>query len=77
MRFKLYANKDVGGPFNFEGASYSMDIPDVIGDLPNMTVSDFEMDPRARKAYVEKYLGFDDGKSSSRVLQAVESLLKS
>jgi len=40
-----------------------------------LTLSDFEMDPDARKRYVKKFLGFDDGKSSSRVFEAVQDLL--
>jgi len=35
------------------------------------------MDADARKAYVQKFLGFDDGKSSSRVLEAVDDLMRS
>jgi len=74
-KFEMLFNKNEGGPFQFEGVSTTMDIPDVISNLPKMTLSDFEMDPDARKRYVKKFLGFDDGKSSSRVFEAVQDLL--
>jgi len=75
VRYEILVNRKAGGPFQFKGVSTTMDIPNVIRDLPNLTLSDFEMDPDARKRYVKKFLGFDDGKSSSRVFEAVQDLL--
>jgi len=41
--------------------------------LDGRTLADFRPDPAARRAYVERYLGFDDTRSSGRVLDVIES----
>ncbi len=39
-------------------------------------ISDYPLEPAARAQYVEKFIGFDDGKSADRVLDAVQSLVE-
>ena len=63
-----------GTSFNFRGAVYAIGLPEVVGGFPGKRIADFPLDPVARAQYVEKFVGFDDGKSSDRVLDAVQSL---
>jgi len=72
---KLWRNTQDNGLFQFRGVSSTMSIPEVIKTLPHKSLADFEMDPQARSAYVEKFLGYDDGQSSKRVLDAIQSLV--
>src|SRR2546422_6978281 len=36
----------------------------------------YPLEPAARAQYVERFVGFDDGKSSDRVLDAAQSLIE-
>jgi hypothetical protein len=40
--------------------------------LEGRKLADFAVNPDTRRAYVEKYLGFDDTRSSQRVLDVIE-----
>lgn len=57
--------------FDFPGVSVVLEVPEVIKKLPYESLAEFQMDAQARAAYVEKFLGCDDGESSRRVLDAV------
>ncbi len=54
--------------FDFPGVSFVLEESEAIAQLPRKALGDFKMDPRARAAYVERFLGYDDGLSSRRVL---------
>lgn len=60
--------------FNFPGVSVVLGVSEVITGLPRKALGDFEMDAQARAAYVEKFLGYDDGQSSKRVLDEIRRL---
>lgn len=60
--------------FEFPGVSVVLEAPDVIASLPGRALEEFEMDARARAAYVEKFLGYDDGQNSRRVLDEIRRL---
>ncbi len=50
-------------------------VPDLVDVYRRLArLSDYPLDPVARAQYVEKFIGFDDGKSAERVLDAVQSL---
>jgi hypothetical protein len=65
-----------GSSFNTRGAVYLLGLEDLVSGFPGKRLSDFPLDPVARAQYVDKFIGFDDGKSSDRVLDAVQSLVE-
>lgn len=71
--YRLFHDLGEGGMFNFPGVSSVMGISDVIKSLPRMALSDFRCDAEARRDYVRKFLGYDDGQSSGRVLALLRS----
>lgn len=71
-----FLNTEEGGGFNFPGVVYPVGLPEFVRDFPRRRISDFPLEPAARVQYVEKFVGFDDGKSSDRVLDAVQSLVE-
>jgi hypothetical protein len=62
-----------GSLFNFPGIVWSADAADATRLLSTARLADFCIDPVARGRYVEKFLGFDDNRSSERVLDLVEA----
>jgi len=60
--------------FDFPGVAAVLEMAEAITDLPRKSLQDFTMDAQARAAYVEKFLGYDDGHSSKRVLDAIRRL---
>lgn len=58
---------------NFPGVVWSADMAEATRMLASASLADFRVDPEARRRYVEKFLGFDDSRSSERVLDLVES----
>ena len=57
---------------NFPGLVWSTAHRDAPALLEGRTLADFRPAPRARRDYVERYLGFDDLCSSRRVLAVIE-----
>jgi hypothetical protein len=60
-----------GESYNVPGASYFMPLPEAFDALPRARFKDFPMDPTSRAHFVRKFLGFDDTRSSERVLDLV------
>lgn len=58
---------------NFAGIVWSADADEATRLLSQGSLADFRIDPAARRRYVEKFLGFDDNRSSERVLDLVEA----
>ena len=58
---------------NFPGIVWSADAAEATRLLQRGSLADFRIDPAARRRYVEKFLGFDDNRSSERVLDLVEA----
>jgi hypothetical protein len=71
---KLWRLRQPGSAFNFAGVSAMWDIPTVMKRLPKTPLSEFRIDEERRRTYIEKYLGWADGKASERVLDAVQAL---
>jgi hypothetical protein len=69
---KIYGTHE-GSLQNFPGVVWSTPHDEVAARLDGRTLADFRVDPEARRAYVERFLGFDDLKSSQRVLRSVEA----
>ena len=57
---------------NFPGIVWSLPAEAVAAKLDASRLEDFRIDPAARSRYVEKFLGFDDTRSSERVLDEIE-----
>ena len=71
-----FLNLDEGGSFNFPGVVYALGLDDVLGRFPSTRLSDYPLELPARARYVEKFIGFDDGKCSDRVLDAIQALVE-
>ena len=69
----IFNGDHLGSIHNYDGVTQRMEIPDVIDNLGSMHLSGFTMDQQRRVSYIKKYLGFDDGKSSFRLLDSLES----
>jgi hypothetical protein len=57
---------------NWKGLVWSSGLAEASSLLSSAKLGDFAVDPEARRRYVERYLGFDDTRSSERVLNAIE-----
>ena len=57
---------------NFPGVVWTMQAEETAARLDAARLQDFAIDPTARREYVEKFLGFDDVRSSDRVLDEIE-----
>jgi len=60
--------------FDFPGVSTVLEVGEAISGLPRAALQDFAMDHQARAAYVERFLGYDDGRSSERLLDEIRRL---
>jgi hypothetical protein len=58
---------------NFPGIVWSADVTEATRLLAGGSLADFRIDPEVRRRYVEKFLGFEDNRSSERVLDLVEA----
>jgi hypothetical protein len=70
----LAYNGGLGGIFNWPGTAYCVPLREAFGGLRRWGLADFPLDTAARKRYVERFLGFDDGRSSGRLLDVAERL---
>jgi hypothetical protein len=69
-------NGDPGGLYNWPGVAYWKPLATAFDRLRRWTLADFEFDSSARRSYVERLLGFDDGRSSGRLLDVVARLVE-
>jgi hypothetical protein len=60
-----------GHAYHFPGVASFSTIPEAIAELPRRSLADFPLVPEARERYVRRFLGFGDGQSAARVLDAV------
>lgn len=60
---------------NFPGVVTLAEPREALALLDRSTLADFGIEAEARRRYVEKFLGFDDTRSSERVLDAMERTL--
>jgi hypothetical protein len=57
---------------NFAGVVWGTGHEEAPGRLRGRTLADFKIDPGARRRYLERFVGGDDGRSSHRVLDVIE-----
>jgi len=69
--FGFIHNGDLDGIYNTPGVSYWRPLTAAFDGLDRWQLSDFPLDANARRSYVERFLGFDDGRSSARLLDDV------
>jgi hypothetical protein len=72
--FGFVHNAGAGGLYNAPGVAYWRPLVSAFEDLSGWRLADFPLDAGARRRYVERFLGFDDGRASSRLLDALASL---
>lgn len=64
-------NGDRGGVYNWPGVAYWKPLVTAFDGLPRWSIADFEFKGGARRSYVERFLGLDDGRSSARLIDLV------
>jgi len=67
-------NLKPGWIYNWPGVAYGVPLREAYDGLGRWSLADFPLDRRARSDYVERFLGFDDGRSSGRLLDLAEGL---
>lgn len=70
-------NGNPGGIYNWPGVAYWRPLMTAFDGLRQWTLADFKFDSVARRSYVERFLGFDDGRSSARLLDLAARLVES
>ena len=73
LRMNNYFQRMPEGPFDFDGVVTAADIPEAITDFPDRDLASFALDPGRAKLYVSKFIGPNDGRSSSRLLDELEA----
>lgn len=58
---------------NFPGLVWSLDAAEATRRLATASLADFPVDEGVRRRYIETFLGFDDMRSSGRVLDLIEA----
>ena len=66
-------SKQVGTLFNFPGVISSVDCDRIVQHLRGSNLKDFAMEPSQRSKYVTTFMGYDDMRSSDRILDSIES----
>jgi len=69
-----FLSAEPGSSFNFPGVTYPLSVEEMVVDFPRRRLADFPLEPAARAHYLEKFVGFDDGKASDRLLDLASSL---
>lgn len=67
-------NGELGGIYNWPGTAYCAPLRESFDGFRRWRLADFPLGTEARARYVERFLGFDDGRSSGRLLDLVEGL---
>jgi len=70
--FAFVHNGEPGGIYNAPGVAYWRPLAEAFDGLAGWKLGDFPLDPEARRGYVERFLGWGDGRSSARLLDLVE-----
>jgi hypothetical protein len=68
-------NLKPGWIYNWPGVAYCVPLREAYDGFGRWSLADFPLDRRARGDYVERFLGFDDGRSSGRLLDLAEGLV--
>jgi hypothetical protein len=74
--FGFVHNGDDGGLYHAPGVAYWRPLDSAFDGLREWTLDDFPLALEARRRYVERFLGFDDGRASGRLLEALERMVE-
>jgi hypothetical protein len=74
--FGYVHNGEPGGLYNAPGVAYWRPLVSAFDGLPQWRLADFPLDVDARTSYIERCLGFDDGRSSCRLLDSAARLVQ-
>jgi hypothetical protein len=73
--FDFVHNGHDGGLYHAPGVAYWRPLVSAFEGLREWTLDDFPLAPAARRRYVERFLGFDDGRSGGRLLDTLERMV--
>jgi len=73
--FGFVHNGEPGGLYNAPGVAYWRPLVYAFDGLSGWRLADFPLVPEARRRYVERFLGFDDGAAAGRLLDALARLV--
>src|SRR5262249_6454094 len=73
--FDFVHNGRPGWIYNAHGVAYWRPLVEAFDGLARWKLGDSPLDPGARRAYVERFLGWDDGRSSARLVDLVERVV--
>jgi hypothetical protein len=68
-------NLKPGWIYNWPGVAYGVPLREAYDGFGRWTLDEFPLDAGARRDYVERFLGFDDGRSSVRLLDLASELV--
>jgi hypothetical protein len=69
-------NLKPGWIYNWPGVAYGVPLREAYDGFGRWSLADFPLDASARRDYVERFLGFDDGRSSARLLDLARELVE-
>lgn len=72
QRFVRYFYPQYSDMFHCPGVSTTISIPELIATLPSKRLGEFALEPQARRRYVQKYWGPEDGQSAQRVVELMQ-----
>jgi hypothetical protein len=73
--FDFVHNGRRDGIYNAPGVAYWRPLTDAFDGAARWRLGEFALDPDARRDYVERFLGFDDRRSSARLLDVIERVV--
>jgi hypothetical protein len=74
--FDFVHNGEPDGIYNAPGVAYWRPLAEGFEAARDWRLGEFLLDRAARRDYAERFLGFDDGRSSGRLLDLVERLVE-
>jgi hypothetical protein len=74
--FGFVHNGEPGGIYNAPGIAYWRPLAEAFDGLAGWRLADFPAEPEARRRYVERFLGFDDGRSAARLLDVLARMVE-
>jgi hypothetical protein len=60
-----------GSFYNFDGAVYNKSVEDFVENFPNETFEDYKLKPEGGEKFIEKFLGYSDFDSCSRIYKDI------
>jgi hypothetical protein len=74
--FGFVHNGEPGGLYHAPGVAYWRPLVSAFDGLRAWRLGDFPLEPEARRRYVDRFLGGDDGRSAGRLLDALVRLVQ-